>query len=140
MPVRLRLTALVLQGLVGLLRPLALVCVITLARTGELPDLGLLTYFSRLFLRESFGLAPMSSLGLHWALYATYAAALLIAAVRYVRREPDRALTGMLAFSGVFGLETGMYFVGRSSKSSSCSSSRPGGSPSRSRHGRQSDS
>jgi hypothetical protein len=39
---------------------------------------------------------------------------MLIAAVRYVRNEPDRVLTGMLAFSAVFGLVTGMYFVGRS--------------------------
>jgi hypothetical protein len=39
---------------------------------------------------------------------------LVAAAVRYVKREPDRVLTGMLAFSGVFGLVTGMYFVGRS--------------------------
>jgi hypothetical protein len=68
------------------------------------------------FLRDSYGLEPMSSLGLHWALYATYAAALLIAAVRYVRDEPDRVLTGMLAFSSTFGLATGMYFVGRSSQ------------------------
>ena len=36
--------------------------------------------------------------------------------MRFVRREPDRVLTGMLAFSGVFGLVTGMYFVGRSSQ------------------------
>ena len=114
LPVRRRLTELVLQGSAGLLAALALVCAITLARTGELPDFSLLTYYSRLFLRESFGLAPMSSLGLHWALYATYSAVLVIAAVRYVRREPDRVLTGMLAFSGVFGLVTGMYFVGRS--------------------------
>ena len=56
----------------------------------------------------------MSSLGLHWALFATYAAVLVMAAVRYVRHEPDRVMTGMLAFSGVFGLVTGMYFVGRS--------------------------
>jgi hypothetical protein len=114
LPMRRRLTDLVLQGGAGLLAALALVCTITLVRTGELPDFSLLTYYSRLFLRESFGLAPMSSLGLHWALYATYSAVLVVTAVRYVRREPDRVLTGMLAFSGVFGLITGMYFVGRS--------------------------
>ena len=115
-PLRNRLPALLLQGLAGMIAAAALVSVITLARTGKLPDPGLLTYFNRLFLRDSFGLQPMSSLGLHWALYATYAAALLIAAVRYVRSEPDRVLTGMLAFSAVFGLASGMYFVGRSSQ------------------------
>ena len=30
--------------------------------------------------------------------------------------RPDRVLTGMLAFSAIFGLVTGMYFVGRSSQ------------------------
>jgi hypothetical protein len=39
-----------------------------------------------------------------------------MAAVRYVRNDPDRTLTGMLAFSSIFGLVTGMYFVGRSSQ------------------------
>lgn len=105
-----------LRGAAGLLTAIALVSAITLIRAGELPDPALLTYYNRIFLRDSFGLEPMSSLGVHWALYATYAAALLVAAVRFVRREPDRVLTGMLAFSAVFGLVTGMYFVGRSSQ------------------------
>ena len=39
-----------------------------------------------------------------------------MAAVRYVREDPDRTLTAMLAFSGIFGLATAMYFVGRSSQ------------------------
>ena len=116
MPLRNRLPPHVIQGVAGIITAAGLVSAITLARTGQLPDLGLLTYFNRLFLRDSYGLQPMSSLGLHWALYATYAAALLIAAVRYVRRDPDRVLTAMLAYSAVFGLVSGMYFVGRSSQ------------------------
>ena len=115
-PLRRRVGDLLLQGTAGLIGALALVSAITLIRTGELPDLNLLTYFNQLFLRYSYGLEPMSTLGLHWALYLTYAGAILLAAVRYVRDEPDRTLTGMLAFSGVFGLVTGMYFVGRSSQ------------------------
>jgi hypothetical protein len=113
-PLPRRLGSLLIQGAAGLLTALALVSAITLVRTGELPDPALLTFYNRLFLRDSFGLEPMHSLGLHWALYATYAAALLVAAVRYLRNEPDLVLTGMLAFSGIFGLVTGMYFVGRS--------------------------
>jgi hypothetical protein len=115
LPLRRRVGDLLVQGAVGLLAAITLVSAVTLTRAGELPDLSLLTYFNRLFLRDSYGLEPMSTLGLHWALYATYTAALLISAVRYVRREADRTLTGMLAFSGIFGLTTGMYFVGRSS-------------------------
>lgn len=113
-PLARRVGDLLLQGAAGLISALALVSAVTLIRTGELPDPALLTYFNRVFVRDAYGLQPMPSLGLHWALYATYTAALLMAAARYVRREQDRVLTGMLGFSGVFGLVTGMYFVGRS--------------------------
>jgi hypothetical protein len=115
-PLRERLGRIAFEGGLGLVGAVALVCAVILIRTGQLPDPTLLTYFNRLFLRDSYGLVPMRSLGLQWALYATYAAALLIAAVRYVRDDPDRTLTGMLAFSGAFGLGTAMYFVGRSSQ------------------------
>jgi hypothetical protein len=111
-----RVRRLAVQGVAGVLAALAIVCAITLVRTGQLPDPTLLTYYNRLFLSSSYGLEPMPALGLHWALYATYAAAILIAAVRYVRNDPDRTLTAMLAFSGAFGLASGMYFVGRSSQ------------------------
>jgi hypothetical protein len=109
-----RLPVALIQAGAGLAGAVVLVCAVILARTGELPDPSLLTYFNRLFLRGSFALVPMKSLGLHWALWATYAAAVLLAAVRYVRGDPDRTLTAMLAYSGTLGLVTGMYFVGRS--------------------------
>ena len=115
-PIRERVGRLAVEGAVGLLAAAVLVCAVILIRSGELPDPRLLTYFNRLFLRDSYGLVPMPSLGLHWALYATYAAALLLAAVRYVQGNADRALTAMLAYSGAFGLESAMYFVGRSSQ------------------------
>jgi hypothetical protein len=113
---RRRIRSLAFQAVTALLAAVALVSAITLIRSGELPDPALLTYFSRVFLGEGYGLVPMPSLGLHWAVYATYLAALLIAAVRFVRRDPDRTTTTMLAFSGTFGLVTAMYFVGRSSQ------------------------
>jgi hypothetical protein len=109
-----RLLALARSAAIGIGTALALTCTVTLLRTGSLPDPALLNYFSRLVLRESFGLLPMPSLGLHWAMYATYVAALLTASARYGRREPDPVLTAMLAYSGALGLTTGMYFVGRS--------------------------
>ena len=116
LPAPRQLANLALQAAAGLLGALLIVCAITLLRAGELPNPTLLTYFNRLFLRDSFGLIPMPALGLHWALYATYAAALLLAAVRFVRGDPDRTLTGMLAFAAAFGLGSGMYFAGRSSQ------------------------
>lgn len=115
-PLRQRVGRIAVQGAAGLLAAVVIVSGVILIRSGELPNPTLLTYFNRLFLRDSYGLVPMPTLGLHWALYATYAAALLMAAVRYVRNDPDRTLTAMLAFSGVFGLGTAMYFVGRSSQ------------------------
>jgi hypothetical protein len=102
------------EAISGLAGAVALVCLLTLTRTGELPAPSLLTYYSHLFLREGYALLPMPTRGLQWALYATYTGALLTAAVRWARRAPDRTLTAMLAFSGAFGLITGMYFVGRS--------------------------
>jgi hypothetical protein len=115
-PVWSALRSLAVQGLAGVAGALALVCAITLIRAGELPDPSLLTYFSRVFLRDAYGLVPMPARGLHWAVYATYVAALLIAAVRFKRRDPDRTTTAMLAFSATFGLTSAMYFVGRSSQ------------------------
>jgi hypothetical protein len=115
-PLRRRLSDLGRGAAIGLVAAVAIVCAVTLVRTGSLPDPALLNYYSRLVLRQSYGLLPMPSLGLHWALYATYAAALVTASVRCARDDPDRMLTAMLGFSGVLGLTTGMYFVGRSTQ------------------------
>ena len=60
----------------GLIIAIALVSRSRWSGPGQLPDPALLTYFNRLFLRDSYGLEPMSSLGLHWVLYATYTGAL----------------------------------------------------------------
>jgi hypothetical protein len=53
-------------------------------------------------------------LGLHLLIYLTYVGAIIAATVRMRRRAPNRVLTGMLAWAGVFGLGAGFYFVGRS--------------------------
>ena len=98
----------------GLAAAVVLVSAVTLIRAGGLPDPGKLFYFSRIFGRDSYGAEPMPALGLHIWLYFTFAAAIVTAAVRHARRSPDTVLTGMLAYSGVFGLLAGSYFVGRS--------------------------
>jgi hypothetical protein len=113
-PIRKRALGIAGHAAAGVGGALALVCVVTLARSGELPNPGFATYWSSTFARDGYGLVPIPTLGLHWALYFTYAAAVLVAAVRYVRVEPDRTLTAMLAFAGIFGLLTGFYFAGRS--------------------------
>ncbi len=113
-PLRARLARLAVHTTAGIGAALALVCGVILARSGELPNPSFATYWSSTFARDGYGLLPIPTLGLHWALYFTYAAAVLISAVRYVRAEPDRTLTGMLAFAGTFGILTGFYFAGRS--------------------------
>lgn len=109
-----RLGRLALGAVGGLILAFAIVSVLTLVRAHALPDLGLLFRYSRLFASAGFGMWPMPTLGLHVAIYGTFAAAVGVATVRAIRRDPDRLTTGMLAWSGVFGLGACAYYVGRS--------------------------
>ncbi|HXE45871.1 MAG TPA: hypothetical protein VN635_11820, partial [Conexibacter sp.] len=102
------------QLALGLLGAYALLALLTLARAGELPQLGRLTDYGRLYSIGGFGLLRLHRLlGLHLVLYATFAGAIALATVRALERAPNRALTGMLAWSGVFGLGSAAYFMGR---------------------------
>jgi hypothetical protein len=102
------------QLALGLLAAYALVAALTLLRAGELPQLGRLLDYGRLYSIGGFGLLKLHRLlGLHIVLYATYAAAIAVATVRALERAENRPLTGMLAWSGVFGLGSAAYFMGR---------------------------
>jgi hypothetical protein len=109
-----RLRRLALEATGGLAGAFVVVSILTLTRTGQLPDVGLLFRFPRLFGRLAFELFGMPALGLHVVIYLTYVAALGVATVRRLRVAEDRLLTGMLAWSGVLGLGVGSYFAGRS--------------------------
>jgi hypothetical protein len=98
----------------GLLAAALLIALVTLVRAGELPRFGLLLEFPRLFGVLGLAELPLALVGFHLVIYATLAAALATAAVRVARRDPDVVLTGMLAWSAVFGLAAGSYFIGRS--------------------------
>ncbi len=93
---------------------LALVALLTLARSGSLPDFGSAFEFSKLYGVDGFAMIPLPHFGLYLAVYVTFAAAIVVAAVRLAQRSDDRVLTGMLAWSGTFGLLAGAYFAGRS--------------------------
>lgn len=102
------------EALLGLLAAYALVALLTLIRAGELPQLGRLFDYGRLYSVGGFGLQKLHRvLGVHLLLYATYVAAIGVATVRAIERTPSRALTGMLAWCGVFGLGSAAYFMGR---------------------------
>lgn len=98
----------------GLLAAYALVALLTLIRAGQLPELGRLLDYGRLYSVGGFGLQRLhSTLGMHLILYATYVAAIAVATVRAIERAEQRALTGTLAWCGVFGLASASYFMGR---------------------------
>lgn len=115
-PPRSRRAALRLVGEAGagVLAGLALIALFTLVRSGSLPDPALLDEWPRIFTRLGWFSLAMPPVSLHLALYATFAATLLVVAVRLARDEPDALLTGMLAWSGVFGLLAASYYAGRS--------------------------
>lgn len=97
----------------GALGAVVLVSLFTLARAGALPNPALFTEYPRLFTNLGWFEIPLPLGGFYLVIYATFAAAVAVAAVRVVRREADVLLTGMVAWSGVFGLLAGGYFVGR---------------------------
>ncbi|HEX4804918.1 MAG TPA: hypothetical protein VFU94_03375, partial [Conexibacter sp.] len=101
------------EGAGGIAAAVALVAIATVARAGALPRASLLLEWPRIFTTLGWFSLPLPLWGLHLAIYATFAAAVLVAGVRLARRDADALLTGMLAWSGVFGLCAGGYFVGR---------------------------
>lgn len=114
-PPRTRRAALQLAAHVagGTLAAIALVSAFTLLRAGALPDPGMLLEWPRIFGTLGWFSLPLPTLGLHLAVYATFAAAVAVAAVRWSRGDDDVLLTSMLAWSGVFGLLAGSYVIGR---------------------------
>jgi hypothetical protein len=98
----------------GVLAAVALFSLLTLVRAGELPHFGILMEYPRLFGVLGLASLEMPDVAFHLVIYATLGAALVLAAVRVARREPDVLLTGMLAWSGIFGLAAGSYYMGRS--------------------------
>jgi hypothetical protein len=113
-PTRAGVARLLVQMAGGILAAAALVCGLTLIVAGTLPRPSLLVEFAHVYGVDGFGMLPMPALGLHLAVYLTFAAALVVATVRAVAGARGRPLTGMLAWSAVFGFGAGAYFVGRS--------------------------
>jgi hypothetical protein len=110
-----RLTRLAGSFALGLVAAYALVAVVTLIRAGALPNPAKAVAFARVYTRTGVGLWPLLRIiGLPLAIYLTYAAAIGVATVRAIRGAPDRTLTGMLVWSGIFGLGSAAYYMGAS--------------------------
>jgi hypothetical protein len=95
----------------GLLFAVAAVFALTLARAGALPRFGQLSEVSHYYL-AGFGATPLHGvLGMHLVVYLTYVAAIATAIVRLRGRAEGRALTGMLLWTGIYGLGALSYYV-----------------------------
>lgn len=109
-PERARLLRLGRAVATGLATALVVVSLVTLVRAGSLPHFGLLVRYGRVFALGGFGNRRLPGLGFHIVVSATFIAALAVAAVRTRGRRRNLVLTGMLAWSGIFGLGAGAYF------------------------------
>jgi hypothetical protein len=99
----------------GLLVAVAAVSALTLLRAGALPDLAAIPRFARLYAVAGYAVWPIPGLlGLPLIIYLTYVAAIGTAVVRALGHAPNRVLTGMLMWAGLFGLGIGSYYVARS--------------------------
>jgi hypothetical protein len=108
----LRFGASVIAGVAG---AVALYALVTLVRSGSLPDVLGIGQFAQLYGVAGYSVAPIPGvLGLPLVLYATHGAAIATATVRALRREPNRVLTAMLMWAGLFGLGAAPYYVARS--------------------------
>jgi len=102
-------------ALLGVVGAYALLAVVTLIRAGALPDPNRALTYARIFGMGGFGLDRLPHLlGLPLVIYLTYAAALGVATVRAVTGAPNRVLTGMLAWSAIYGYGSGAYYMGES--------------------------
>jgi hypothetical protein len=102
------------QVVAGTLAAGAVVSLLTLVRAHSLPHVELLLEWPRVFGVLGLVAQPMPTLGFQLVIFATYVAALVVAVVRRASGEPSSLLTAMLAWSGVFGLLSGAYYLGRS--------------------------
>jgi hypothetical protein len=109
------LLRIVAHAAAGVAGAYALLAVVALARAGALPDPGRAVAFARIFGLGGFGLDRLPHLiGLPLVVYLTYAAALGVATVRAATGAPNRVLTGMLAWSAIYGFGSGAYYMGES--------------------------
>lgn len=102
------------EGLIGLLGAFVLVSIVTLARTGELPNISLAFRYAHLFALAGYNLLPLPWFGTWVTIYLTYCAALAVAALLVTRRGAAKIEIGALAWIGIFGLGIGSYYSGRS--------------------------
>jgi hypothetical protein len=103
------------EAAAGAAGAVALVTALVLVRTGAAPHPELLVHYAHVFAVDGFSMIPIRPLvGVDLVVFLTYVAAVGVATARALRRDADRLLTGLLVWSGIFGLGAGSYYVGHS--------------------------
>jgi hypothetical protein len=102
------------EAVAGLIGAFLLVSIVTVARTGDLPNLGLAFRYAHLIGLAGYYLLPMPWFGFWVAIYLTFCAALTVAALLISRSDARRIEIGTLVWIGIFGLGAGAYYTGRS--------------------------
>ena len=96
----------------GFAAGVALISLLTLIRSGSLPHIDQLTEFARIVAFNSQPAIPLPGLrGLPLAIYGTFGAAIAAATALTISRRRDPVLVGMLAWVGVYGLGSAIYYV-----------------------------
>lgn len=103
----------------SLISVFATFAIFTWFKSGEFPHWEQILLFQKTFALFGFFMMPMPNFGLQHLVYLTLMAALVAgfaqnAKVYTMLLQPERQLSGLLIFSGIYGLGAGMYYVGRS--------------------------
>jgi hypothetical protein len=114
-----RSATLVAEMATGAVAVFVLFALMTLVRSGSLPDAGQMLYFQRQFAAAGFFMLPMDHLlDFHTVVFATSAAAAIagLGLVAFGRVRPGihgRRSAVLLVYSGIFGFGAFEYYVGR---------------------------
>jgi hypothetical protein len=96
----------------GFTAGIALVSAVTLIRSGSLPHIDQLTEFARMLALNGVQAVPLPSVrGLPLVIYGTFGAAIATATALTIGSRRDPVLVGMLAWVGVYGLGSAIYYV-----------------------------
>ena len=96
----------------GFAAGVALIALLTMIRSGSLPHIDQLTEPARIVALNGQTAIPLPSLrGLPLAIYGTFGAAIATATALTIGSRRDPVLVGMLAWVGVYGLGSAIYYV-----------------------------
>jgi uncharacterized membrane protein len=73
--------------------------------------------FQKVFVKVGFAMVPLPAFGFYWIMGFTWLIAIfrgVVASRKSARDAEERTLSGLLIYSGIFGLGIFTYYIGRS--------------------------